>query len=219
MHIVIDGNIGSGKTTQLGLLEKKGWKVQREPIDQWPLDQFYKDTKRWAFLLHMMILKTLQPPKKSGSHVLLERSLMSSRHVFWPVLVKQGCATIDEDRTYSYFYEKCAWYPDLYIYLAKSPEKAFEHIQSRHQAGDSGVSLDYLKKLDVEYKRLVQNVPCKVIVVNAEWSVEEIHLEICRHLSENELFLSDSGRDEVSPQGSRGREVSCTHIPHVCCMS
>jgi deoxyadenosine/deoxycytidine kinase len=218
MNIVIDGNIGSGKTTQLGLLEKKGWKVQREPIDQWPLDDFYKDPKRWAFLLHMMILKTLQP-KKSRTHVLLERGLMSSRHVFWPVLVKQGCATPEEDRTYSYFYDKTAWYPDLYIYLAKSPEKAFEHIQSRHQAGDSGVTLEYLKKLDVEYKKLIRNVPCKVIIVNAERSVEEIHTEICRHLSENELFFGDSKREQVPAQGDRRREVPCTSIAHMCCVS
>jgi hypothetical protein len=40
MKIVIDGNIGSGKTTQLGLLEQKGWKLRREPIDKWPPQRF-----------------------------------------------------------------------------------------------------------------------------------------------------------------------------------
>jgi predicted ATPase len=32
MRVVIDGNIGSGKTTQLELLERKGWFIQKEPI-------------------------------------------------------------------------------------------------------------------------------------------------------------------------------------------
>lgn len=219
MHIVIDGNIGSGKTTQLGLLEKKGWKVQREPIDDWPLEEFYNDPKRWAFLFHMVILRTLQPPEKTRTHVLLERSLMSSRHVFWPVLAKKGFVTPSEDETYSYFYDKNAWYPDLYIYLDKSPEKAFEHIQVRHQAGDSGVSLEYLKELDVEYKKLIHNVPCKVIIVDAERTAEEIHLEICRHLSENELFLCDSGRDKVPPQGGRGRKVPRAPQAYMCRVS
>ena len=61
MKIVIEGNIGAGKTTQLGLLESRGWNVRREAIDQWPLEDFYKDPKRWAFLLHMKILQTSAP--------------------------------------------------------------------------------------------------------------------------------------------------------------
>jgi hypothetical protein len=40
MKIVIDGNIGAGKTTQLNLLESKGFKVHREPIEKWPLELF-----------------------------------------------------------------------------------------------------------------------------------------------------------------------------------
>jgi len=218
MKIVIDGNIGSGKTTQLGLLEKKGWTVQREPIDEWPLAEFYKDPKRWAFLLHMVILRTLQPEKNRG-HVLLERSLLSSRYVFWSVLKNHGHVTAEEDETYSYFYEKTAWYPNLYIYLAKSPEKAFGHIQSRGQAGDSGVTLDYLRELDVEYRKLIQNIPCKVIIVNAERSAEEIHSEICRHLVENELFSDDQGRNKMPSQGGRRREMPCSPITHMCRLS
>ena len=58
-HIAVAGNIGSGKTTQLDLLERKGWSVKREPIDEWPLDLFYKDKSRWALLLQMKILQVL----------------------------------------------------------------------------------------------------------------------------------------------------------------
>ena len=56
MKIVIDGNIGVGKSTQLRLLEQVGYKVYREPIDDWSLELFYKDQSRWAFLLQMQIL-------------------------------------------------------------------------------------------------------------------------------------------------------------------
>ena len=87
IRVVIDGNIGSGKTTQLGLLEKKGYTVRREAIHDWPLDEFYTDPARWAFLLHMNILLSNQP----GEGVqLVERSLLSSRWVFWEVLKKEG---------------------------------------------------------------------------------------------------------------------------------
>lgn len=217
-RIVIDGNIGSGKTTQLDLLEKKGWRVKREPIDEWPLDKFYKDPKKWAFYFHMIILKTLRP-LKTKSPVVYERSLLSSRWVFWPLLVRQHRISKEEDEIYSKFYEDYSWFPNLYIFLSKSPEKAHEHIQKRGQAGDFGVTLKYLQELDVEYKNMIKSVPCKVIVVNAERTPEEIHEEICRHLSENELFFGDIGGHQVSETGDTGREVQCSLVPNMCSVS
>ena len=217
-RIVIDGNIGSGKTTQLGLLEKKGWTVRREPIDDWPLEKFYKDPKKWAFYFHMVILKTLRP-LKTKKPVVYERSLLSSRWVFWPILVRQYDLPKEEDELYSKFYDDYYWFPDLYIFLSKSPEKAWDHVQKRGQAGDFGVTLDYIRELDVEYKKLIRSVPCKVIVVNADRTPEEIHDEICRHLSENELLISDVDGRQVPKTSGSGREVQCSFIPNMCCVS
>jgi deoxyadenosine/deoxycytidine kinase len=218
MKVVIDGNIGSGKTTQLDLLERKGWTVQREPLDKWPLKEFYEDPQRWAFYFHMVLLQTLQP-KKTSRPVIYERSLLSSRYVFWPVLLKQGTVTQMEDDTYSKFYDKYAWFPDLYIFLSKSPEKCHEHIQKRGQAGDQSVSLEYLKSLDSEYTRLLSNVPCKVVVINANRPAEVIHNEICMHLVENELFIGDPHWKEVHEKGSARRQVLCTPFPNMCSVS
>jgi len=218
MKIVIDGNIGSGKTTQLDLLEKKGWIVRREPIDQWPLDAFYKDPKRWAFYFHMVILQTLRPIK-SKAHVVYERSLMSSRHVFWPIMVKNGTVTKEEDSVYQKYYEQFAWFPDLYIFLAKDLDLAWKHIRARHQAGDSGVKREYLAQLGVEYEKLVKNVPCKVYVVNANKTVEEIHEQICKILEENELFVGYTLGNEMQTEGGRGRKMSCTPFTHMCSLS
>ena len=219
MKVVIDGNIGSGKTTQLNLLEKIGHKVRREPIDEWPLEEFYQDPQRWSFYFHMVILQTLRP-LKTQDLIIYERSLLSSRWVFWPVLLKKGIVTKEEDETYSKFYEQFAWYPDLYIFLSKNPDLAWEHIQKRHQAGDSGITQEYWLELDEEYQKLVQNVPCKVYIVNANRSVEEIHKEISKIISvENELFCSDPERKQVQTKGGRGREVSCTSFQHMCRLS
>ena len=218
MKIVIDGNIGSGKTTQLGLLEQKGWRVRREPIDDWPLEEFYKDPKRWAFYFHMVILQTLRP-LKTQDPVIYERSLLSSRWVFWPVLVKKGQATKEEDATYAKFYDHYAWFPDVYIFLSKNADLAWEHIQARHQAGDTGITREYWKELDVEYLKMIKNVPCKVHVVNANRSVEEIHEEICRILADHELFVGDAQRGQVQTKGGRRRAVPCTPFADVCRVS
>lgn len=216
--IVIDGNIGAGKTTQLDLLEKKGFKVRREPLDKWPLKEFYEDPSRWAFFFHMVLLKTQKPP--SSSRVIYERSLYSSRYVFWKVLVNQGHVTPQEDETYDYFWNKFAWRPKLFIYLAKDPEIAFEHIQKRNQAGDSGITLEYLKLLDENYKELIRCIPCRVVVINANKPAEEIHEEIYRHVLEYELMHGTySSREEMQEDSGSGREVSCTPFQHMCSLS
>lgn len=217
-RVVIDGNIGSGKTTQLGLLEKKGWRVRREPIDEWPLEEFYKDPKRWAFYFHMVILQTLRPVKTPET-VIYERSLLSSRWVFWPVLLKKDVVTKQEDATYAKFYDQYAWYPDLYIFLTKDLDLAWEHIQKRHQAGDTGVTLEYLKELGEEYQKLIRNVPCRVYIVNANRSVEEIHKEICRILSDHELFVGDPVRGQMQKEGGSGRKMPCTSFTNMCRLS
>lgn len=217
-RIVIDGNIGSGKTTQLDLLEKKGWRVRREPIDKWPLEDFYKDPKRWAFYFHMVILQTLRP-LTTAEPVVYERSLLSSRWVFWPILIRKGQVTAGEDATYSRFYDQYSWFPDIYIFLSKNLDLAWEHIQQRHQAGDGGVTREYLTELDAEYARLVKSVPCRVFFVNANRSPEEIHEEICSILVANELLISDPERDKVQKEGGRGRQVSCTPFEGLCRVS
>jgi deoxyadenosine/deoxycytidine kinase len=218
MKVVIDGNIGSGKTTQLNLLEKRGLRVRREPIDEWPLEEFYADPKRWSFYFHMVILQTLRPVKTSET-VIYERSLLSSRWVFWPVLINNGIVTKEEDATYANFYDQYAWYPDIYIFLSKNPELAWEHIQNRHQAGDSGITKEYWLELDDEYKKLLRSVPCKVYVVNANRSVEEIHEEIYKIISGYELLFRDPERSKVQTKGGGRREVPCTPFAHVCNLS
>jgi deoxyadenosine/deoxycytidine kinase len=218
MKIVIDGNIGSGKTTQLNLLEKKGWLVKREPIDEWPLDLFYKDKSRWALLLQLKILQTLKPVKTSRP-VVYERCILSTRHVFWEYLLHQKLVRPEENDVYCVQYEKDIWYPDVYIFLAKSPELAYEHIQQREQVGDSGVSLDYLKELDILYKKMIRNVPCRVHVLNAHRPPEEIQAEILSLLKVDGLHISDSGGPEMPAPSNSRREVLCTSFTNMCRLS
>lgn len=218
MKVVIDGNIGSGKTTQLNLLEQKGWAVQREPIDEWPLELFYKDKSRWALLLQLKILQTLQPVK-TRDVVVYERCLLSTRHVFWENLLQKNLVRPEEHVVYSHQYEKDAWYPDVYIFLSKTPEVAFQHIKKRKQSGDSGISLDYLKELDVLYARMLLSVPCKVHVINAHQSPEDIHQQILSLLKLYGMYVADTGGAKVQTPSTHRREVLCAPFPNMCRLS
>ena len=59
MHIVIAGNIGSGKTTLTRMLANHyGWIPKYEPVMENPyLEDYYKDLKRWSFNTEVFFLK------------------------------------------------------------------------------------------------------------------------------------------------------------------
>jgi len=218
MKIVIDGNIGAGKTTQLCLLERNGFKVKREPISEWSLDLFYSNPSRWAFLLQMQILNSYNCDKEYDVY---ERCPLSSNYVFWNNLVRHGTVTRDEDVIYQKYYEKMSWQPDLFIYLATTPEYVFERIQSRHQTGDSTITLEYLKELHELYNKFLMNVPCKVrAVVVSGRTPEQISEEIISIIIvENEVFLNNRLRKGMSKQGKNRSEMSCTPFRDMCHMS
>ena len=215
MKIVVDGNIGSGKTTQLGLLEKKGFLVFREPIHEWPLQEFYEDKTNGLFPLHMAILRTL----RSKGPGVYERCLMSSRWVFWEWAKSKGPVTNDD--TYNYFYDRHVWYPDLYIFLAKPPEKCYEAIQARGQTGDDFVTLEYLKELDTLYAHMLRNVPCRVHVINADAPPVEIHDKILNILSHNDqqVLVGDDQRNQMQKSGRSRGEVFCPPFQNMCRLS
>jgi thymidylate kinase len=135
------------------------------------------------------------------------------------VLVNKKMVTKMEDETYAEFYTKYQWIPDLYIFLVKRPEKCHEHNQKRGQAGDTGVTLSYLKELDKQYTQMIKNVPCNVIMIDAERSAEEIHKEICKHIGENELFISYPNGEEVYEEGYARRKMHCSSVTDMCRMS
>jgi deoxyadenosine/deoxycytidine kinase len=221
MHIVIDGNIGSGKTTQLELLDAAGWLVKREPLDQWPLELFYKDMSRWALLLQLKILQTIRPVKEGVT--VYERCLLSTRYVFWEYLWSKKLVRAEEHDVYENAYEKYKWYPDVYIYLAKKPELAHAHIQSRGQTGDKSVTLAYLKDLDGLYTRMLMHVPCHVHVLNAHQSPEEIHAEVLTILSKYTVRGPDGSwvpkSDDRRSKVSKRVPVPCTPFTNMCRLS
>jgi len=188
MRIVIDGNIGSGKTTQLNLFERSGYLVKREPLDLWPLAKFYSNRKRWALALQIRILQTLQPEDA----VIYERSLISSRYVFWEHV--KPMITPIEKQIYEDAYEKYKWQPDMYIYLHKTPEQAYAHIQHRGQTGDKSITLEYLRELDDLYEKMLKTMSKVHRISTFDKSPAEIHQEILSLLRVDEVHLPNDER-------------------------
>lgn len=152
MIISIEGNIGAGKSTILRELKKQGYNVRFEQIEEWPLDDFYKDPKRWAMTLQLAILKTLTYP--TVDFVIYERSPLSAMYVFWDMLFDKGIVTDVEDQLLWYYVGQKMWTPDVTIYIDTPVEQCFANVQRRGQVGDESITLDYLKDVEKYYKKI-----------------------------------------------------------------
>jgi len=226
MKFVIDGNIGAGKTSQLVLLEKLGITVKREPIHEWPLNLFYKDMSRWALTLQLAIMQTHQPTQEDWSiPVVYERSLLASRYVFWEHMKQNDLIKATEDVVHERAYKTYAWSPDVYIYLLSDPTEVFKRVRGRSQAGDHGVTLDYLKSIHILYENLLVHVPCRTHVVDTRGKTEEmIHADILHILSQyssrrDGVYVCHARRTEVQTTRPDGWSMLCTPFADVCRLS
>lgn len=156
----IDGNIGSGKSSVLKELKKKGFCVFEEELDDWGdlLHFFYNDPHRWMFTLQIKILNSMKNQyekicKLDKPYVFIERSPRSST-VFVQNGKNNGFICKEEETVLSNIYEKLKWNPDVIFYLNIDVDTCFKRINKRNRECESSIDLSYLKNLDSEYKKI-----------------------------------------------------------------
>lgn len=177
MIVVVDGNIGSGKSTVLDRLSSS-FKVVKEPIQDWPLEEFYRDPYTWGLPLQIQILQTMKKPE-CDAICFHERCLQSSNFVFWKHLIETNQVPKEHDEVYQDMFKLYEWKCDMYIYIRCSPEKCFENISKRVQEGDTHVTLEYLKSIHEKYEEFVKMMP-SAVVINADDDENTVYNNICK---------------------------------------
>lgn len=178
MHIVIAGNIGSGKTTLTEMLARHyGWEARYEAVAGNPyLDDYYRDLYRWSFNLEVYFLKErfrdLIAIGKADHTIVQDRSIFEGVYVFMENNRAMGHLS---DRDYSTFMElfqqmmEVVRVPDLMIYLRASVAHLVGNIQKRGRDYEQQIQLDYLENLNRRYDDFIMNkYPGRVITIGKD---------------------------------------------------
>lgn len=165
-HIAIAGNIGSGKTTLTEKLAKHyKWEPHYEDVEHNPyLVDFYTDMHRWSFNIQIYFLnnriKHLIDINKGTKTVIQDRTVYEDAYIFAPNLYSMGLMTLRDYENYSSFFQNLKTLikaPDLLIYLKASIPALVDQIQKRGREYEDNLRLDYLKRLNENYNKWIDN--------------------------------------------------------------
>lgn len=200
--VMVEGNIGAGKSTFLNLLQKNiPVDVILEPTHRWQdvngagnlLELFYKDIQRWGytFQLYAFITRIQEhietTRKNSGQPVqVLERSVYCDRYCFARNCYEMGNMSDLEWSLYKeifeYLVEEHAPKPDGFIYLRANPEVCYERLVKRNRSEESSVPLSYLTAIHNRHEEwliekkgvlpFLEKTPVLVIDCNQEFETD-----------------------------------------------
>jgi deoxyadenosine/deoxycytidine kinase len=199
LMVLLEGNIGAGKTTlgrtiaasgEFGFIEESttAW---REDFASNMLDHLYTDIARWAFTFQICTFitraKTWPEILAHTEHhnVVLERSIFCDRFVFVENFYRTGLMSLTECQLYrglwDFLVSNYCDQPDLILYLRTPAEVCLQRIRDRGRVEESGIELDYLLQLEKLHDEwLLDGGDSRVVVLDGErrWSTPEILTEI-----------------------------------------
>ena len=178
MHIVIAGNIGSGKTTLTQMLARHyGWEPQRESVDDNPyLEDYYRDIHRWSFNLEVFFLKErfrdLIAIQQSQSTIIQDRTIFEGVYVFLQNNRDMGNILQRDYDTYMELFNQMMQLvrlPDLMIYLRATVPHLVGNIQQRGREYEQSIKLDYLDNLNRRYEQFInENYKGRVMIIDKD---------------------------------------------------
>lgn len=184
---IIEGNIGSGKTTLIKKLnENTNYEVIEEPVSQWLnikgdddknlLGLFYENPHRYAYLFQTMVFNTrlLSLDKPQDKNIRFsERSIWTDKYVFGKSCIESGKMSTVEKNSYNIWFnwleEKFNPQPDGIIYVKTSPKKCLERIVKRSRVEENSIPLEYLEELDNRHNEWLENfTKTPVLIIDNE---------------------------------------------------
>lgn len=204
--ISIEGNIGSGKSTLVRLLEAK-YKTSNihflcEPVDEWSkfvdekneniLTKFYKDQEKYSFTFQIMayisrlnkLKMKINEFKYSNEKniIITERSLSTDKYVFAQMLYddnKMEKIQLDIYNEWFHAFNRETEI-DQIIYIKTKPEVCSKRINERNRSGEESIPLEYLSNCHKYHENMIK--------IERKNDKEILVLDGNNNVYENEVF-------------------------------
>ena len=175
MHIVIAGDIGSGKTTLARMLAHHyGWEPRMESVVNNPyLSDYYQDMKRWALNLEVFFLKErfrdILAIEQSKKTIIQDRSIFEGVYIFAANNHDMGNMSDRDFDTYMGLFQSMMMVinqPDLLIYLRATVDHLVDNVHKRGRGYEQNMRLDYLSNLNERYDKFVNSYKGTKLVID-----------------------------------------------------
>ncbi|MEN8201874.1 MAG: deoxynucleoside kinase [Bacteroidota bacterium] len=157
-YLVIEGNIGAGKTSLAGMLaEDTGSRLVLEQFSDNPfLAKFYEDPDRYAFQVELSFLSERYHQIKAelGHPDLFGQSLISDYLIAKSFIFSKHNLKDDEMKLFEKLFSIInlqAPRPDLYVYLHLPAEHLLENIRKRGRSYEKNITEGYLREIQEGY--------------------------------------------------------------------
>ena len=174
-YIVVEGPIGSGKSTLSRLLaDRYGANLMLEDASANPfLPQFYRDMKRYALATQMFFLfQRVNQLAAIKQPDLFEKKTIADYMLAKDALFAKLTLDDNEFALYSQLYNHLkpqAPTPDLVIYLQATVNTLMTRIQRRALPMERGISEEYLMRLSETYTRFFYDYSeSPILIVNSD---------------------------------------------------
>lgn len=165
-YLVIEGNIGAGKTTLAKMLSADfNAKLVLEQFADNPfLPKFYNDPQRYSFPLELSFLaeryKQLNSELRAGS--LFQPTLIADYFFMKSLIFAQNTLAQDEFNLYRQIFEiiyNSIPKPELYVFLHLPVPLLLNNIQKRGRDYEKTITSEYLEKIQQGYFEFFKQHP------------------------------------------------------------
>jgi deoxyguanosine kinase len=157
-YVVIEGNIGAGKTTLAGkIADQFNARLILERFADNPfLPKFYSDPEKYSFPLELSFLadRYRQLKEELVAQDLFKSFTIADYYFMKSLVFAASTLTGDEYTLYRqifYIIYGTLPKPDIYVYLHLNPEKLLQNIEKRGRNYEKSISREYLKKIEESY--------------------------------------------------------------------
>ena len=173
-YLVIEGNIGAGKTSLAKKLAKEtGARLILEQFGDNPfLAKFYRDPDRYAFPVELSFLSERYQQLKSElqDRDLFQSSVISDYYLAKSYIFSKNTLKKDELKLFEKMFSIISLQvprPDLYVYLHVSVDNLIRNIKSRGRSYEQNIQPEYLKEVQKGYFNFFKSrYDLKILVID-----------------------------------------------------